>query len=355
MIDPLRILAIDIGSGTQDIFLFDSQQEVENSPQLVLPSPTSILARKVREATQRGVPIHLSGYLMGGGPVSWAIKEHLNKGFVVTAEPHAALTLHDDLDHVGEMGVRIGEGPVQGAEIIPMGDIQRELIDSILADVGIPAPSVWCVAVQDHGHQPKGSNRAFRFEHWKAFLDNGGSMEDSIYSVPPAYLTRMHSVLQQVPQGWVMDTGLAAIHGALCDPEAASRLEEGIMVVNLGNQHVLAALVLEDSIVGIFEHHTGALSSSRLSWWLERFRRGEVESGEVLADGGHGCAYRLGGALGGRFRWTVVTGPRRHMASTMGWRMAAPFGNMMLSGCFGLVRAYLRKKGVKWPIWRSDE
>ena len=34
----------------------------------------------------------------------------------------------------------------------------------------------------------------------------------------------------------------------------------------------------------------------------------------------------------------VVTGPNRAMAEGMG-RMAAPYGDMMLSGCFGLVEA----------------
>ena len=40
----VRILAVDVGTGTQDILLWDSSQEVENALQLVMPSPTVLAA-----------------------------------------------------------------------------------------------------------------------------------------------------------------------------------------------------------------------------------------------------------------------------------------------------------------------
>ena len=33
----MRILAVDVGTGTQDILLFDSEQELENSIKMVMP------------------------------------------------------------------------------------------------------------------------------------------------------------------------------------------------------------------------------------------------------------------------------------------------------------------------------
>jgi hypothetical protein len=33
----------------------------------------------------------------------------------------------------------------------------------------------------------------------------------------------------------------------------------------------------------------------------------------------------------------VVTGPRRSIAKPLGWYEAAPYGDMMLTGCFGLL------------------
>lgn len=343
------ILALDVGSGTQDLFLFDPAQVVENCLQMVLPSPTQVLAKKVRDATRRGAPIHLAGHLMGGGPVAWAIREHAKAGLPVTSEPNAALTLHDNLSHVEEMGIRITEAPPEGTEILLMGDVQRELLESVFEALGVPQPSVWCIAVQDHGHQPHGSNRAFRFQHWKNLLEQGGELSAALYRDPPPYMTRMLSVLRQVPNGLVMDTGMAAVHGAMCDHPVSSRLEEGVLVVNLGNQHTLAALVTRERVWGLFEHHTGALTSASLEQWMERFRRGAVECEEVMEDGGHGCAYHPQGLPRDGFRWTAVTGPRRELAAQLGWYMAAPLGNMMLSGCFGLVRAYMASLGRSWP------
>ena len=50
----MLILAADIGTGTQDILLFDSEKEVENSLLMVMPAPTQVTAEKVRKATREG-------------------------------------------------------------------------------------------------------------------------------------------------------------------------------------------------------------------------------------------------------------------------------------------------------------
>jgi uncharacterized protein (DUF1786 family) len=281
--------------------------------------------------------------------LSWAIRDHALAGFPVTAEPHAALTLHDNPDHVRKMGIVIQEKAPQDAMSVHLADIQRDLLEETLARFDMEPPDLWCVAVQDHGHQPHGSNRAFRFTHWSAFLSAGGDLVHTIHDDPPLYFTRMRSVLNQVPSGLVMDTGMAAVHGAMCDPWVRSRLERGVTVVNLGNQHTLAALVAGERIWGMFEHHTGALSTASLARWIQRFRRGELTSDEVLEDGGHGCAYHPGGLGTLGFDAVAVTGPQRAMARTLDWTLAAPCGNMMLSGCFGLVRAFLLTRGVAWP------
>ena len=63
----MLILAVDIGTGTQDILLFDSGREVENCLKMVMPSPTVQLAHAVRGATRRSQDVVLSGVLMGGG------------------------------------------------------------------------------------------------------------------------------------------------------------------------------------------------------------------------------------------------------------------------------------------------
>ena len=38
----MQILAIDVGTGTQDILLFDTEKEPENALKMVMPSPTAL-------------------------------------------------------------------------------------------------------------------------------------------------------------------------------------------------------------------------------------------------------------------------------------------------------------------------
>ena len=54
----MRILAIDVGTGTQDILLFDTDLQPENCFKLVVPSPTMMVARTVKMliAAPRPVP-----------------------------------------------------------------------------------------------------------------------------------------------------------------------------------------------------------------------------------------------------------------------------------------------------------
>ena len=74
----MLILAADIGTGTQDILLYDSEKEVENSLIMVMPAPTQVIAEKVRKTTREGKAIVLTGNIMGGGASAFAIMAHLN-------------------------------------------------------------------------------------------------------------------------------------------------------------------------------------------------------------------------------------------------------------------------------------
>jgi len=74
----MRILAVDMGTGTQDILLFDSAQPVENALQMIMPSATQIAARHIRAATSERHAVVLTGVTAGGGPCHWALEAHLN-------------------------------------------------------------------------------------------------------------------------------------------------------------------------------------------------------------------------------------------------------------------------------------
>ena len=45
----MRILAIDVGTGTQDMMIYDTEKELENSIKLVLPSPHLYISQQIRD------------------------------------------------------------------------------------------------------------------------------------------------------------------------------------------------------------------------------------------------------------------------------------------------------------------
>ena len=83
----MKILTVDIGTGTQDIFLYDSNLDLENGFKLVLPSPTMMVHRRLKQALHLRTPILLSGHQMGGGPSAWAIEEYARAGIPVYMTP----------------------------------------------------------------------------------------------------------------------------------------------------------------------------------------------------------------------------------------------------------------------------
>src|SRR5262245_33306235 len=173
----MRILCIDVGTGTQDILLFDSSVEIENCVQLVMPSPTQIIARQVHEATKTGHKLLLAGVTMGGGPGAWAVEDHIKAGLEVYATPDAARTFDDDLERVAEMGVQVvdaaqlaelwGQLGPDRATMLQMEDVNLPAVDASLIAFNEPAQyDALAIAVFDHGAAPPGySDRRFRFDY----------------------------------------------------------------------------------------------------------------------------------------------------------------------------------------------
>src|SRR5260370_38545833 len=102
--ERLRILAVDVGTGTQDILLFESDRAIENCLQLVMPSPTVIFAERIRRATAQQRPVLLGGHIMGGGPVGWAARDPAQAGDPWYATADAARPLDDDPTLVAAQG-----------------------------------------------------------------------------------------------------------------------------------------------------------------------------------------------------------------------------------------------------------
>jgi uncharacterized protein (DUF1786 family) len=339
-----RILAIDVGTGTQDILILEAGSVIENAVQLIMPSPTALLAERVQQATRDRVDLVLTGVTMGGGPDHWAVEAHLKAGLKVYATPDAARTFDDDLDRVAAMGIGIVDSPaMNGARRLELRDFYlAELMEALRAFGVSTVFDAVAVAVFDHGAAPPGvSDRRFRFDYLREQVDRGIGLEGFGFLVAeiPARMTRM----QAVAHNWtgaeplfLMDTGPAAILGALDDAVVAA--SDPLMVLNVGNFHTIAALLHERRIAGLFEHHTGELTRPKLEQYLDALAAGSLSNDQVFDDMGHG-ALELGVNASPPKR-LAVTGPRRRLlGSRLAPHLAVPHGDMMLAGCFGLLRA----------------
>jgi uncharacterized protein (DUF1786 family) len=345
----MRILAIDVGTGTQDILLFDSEQEIENASKMVMPSPTLVVARQIRAATERGQAILLDGVTMGGGPSHWAAMDHVRAGFAVHATPDAARTFDDDLEGVASMGITVVSEDeattLRGVERITLRDLWVDEARTALRAFGADDHfDALAVAVFDHGAAPPGySDRIFRFDYLAERVRHSADL--TVFAFPradvPPSLTRLHAVAASIDPAYpllVMDTAPAAVLGALEDPAVSGRAEA--IVANVGNFHCLAFHIVGGQIAGCFEHHTGELTLPQLEGLLERLAAGTLTNAEVFSTMGHG-ALILQDLPDSRPR-LAVTGPRRAMlrGSRLEPYFAVPHGDMMLAGCFGLLRAY---------------
>ena len=77
---------------------------------MVLPSPSQIYAAKVREVTELGRDLFISGEIVGGGALASALKKHVEKGLRVVISENAAYTIRNDLDEVRELGIEVIPG-----------------------------------------------------------------------------------------------------------------------------------------------------------------------------------------------------------------------------------------------------
>jgi uncharacterized protein (DUF1786 family) len=351
----MKILTVDIGTGTQDIFLYDSQLDLENGYKLVLPSPTMIVRGKLRQVTRRQQPVLLAGVMMGGGPSAWAVEAQLRAGLPVYALPDAARTINDDLEKIQAMGITlVSEDEARrlpdSVQRIELGDFDFPLIARTLAQFGLSLDQLAAVAVAvfDHGDAPRGtSDRRFRFDYLDRRIRQENRLSAFAYlreDIPPS-MTRLQAAGKsggELPAPLVvMDTAPAAVLGATLDPQVSS--QPRMLVANIGNFHTLAFRLGPTGIEGVFEHHTGEIDLHRLESLLRGLADGTLQNEEVYNQQGHGALIyshepfdldTTGISL-------TVTGPRRSLLKESSLRpyFAAPFGDMMISGCFGLLAA----------------
>ena len=356
----MKILTVDIGTGTQDIFLYDSNLDPENGFKLVLPSPTMMIHRHLKQTLPLRRPILLTGHQMGGGPSAWAIEEYARAGIPVYMTPSAATTLNDELEKVEALGIKIvseDEGRKLKVESLELKDFDFKLISKTFADYGVSLAdlSAIAVAVFDHGNAPAGvSDRQFRFDYLDERIRAKNSL--SSFAFPSTEIPKIMTRLQAIADSAggvdcplvVMDTAPAAVLGADFDPRVA--VKKNKIICNVGNFHTLAFRLGEKGIEGVFEHHTGEIDLPKLEGLIRKLADGSLKHEDVFDDMGHGALMYSDEVFefGKDDFDVVVTGPRRSMFNrqseienrkSLRPYFAVPFGDMMIAGCFGLLAA----------------
>lgn len=338
----MRILAIDVGTGTQDIMIYDTEKELENSIKLVLPSPHLFISQRIRETEN---DIYFTGEIMGGGKIKNTILEHMEKGYNVVMEPTCAKTIRDDIKQVESFGIKIADADedYDSYTKIALGDIDITKLSEFLLgyDLEFDFDKI-AIAVQDHGYNENMGDRDFRFEKIREKVSEPITpLEFGFIDEIPEYFTRMNAVRRQVEgEGievvpLVMDTKFASIAG-MCYDEVASKLNSFI-VIDIGNGHTTAASIENGKIQGVFEHHTSSLTGESLERYIKRLASGEITHEEVYNDHGHG-AHVLNPIS--ELEKVIVSGPKRELIekTNLDWHHAAPGGDVMMTGTVGLIK-----------------
>ena len=354
----MKILALDIGAGTEDVLLYDDRKKsIENCVKIVLPSPSQVFAAKVREATRLYKHLFVKEDIIGGGAFAFALRNHVEKGLRVIMTENAAYTIRNDLDEVRELGIEITqESPPNNfnGETLTIEEVNLTRLEAFLYDFNetLSNVDVVALAVQDHGVFPKGtSNRRFRIQKMKELLERNPRPESLAFwedEVPSCFL-RMKSAAQasrrQLPKAkvLVMDTSPAAILGCLKDP--AVKEVDSVLAINVGNGHTMAAIIVGGRIAGLMEHHTRLLNPQKIKQILIDFADGKLSDKEVFEDNGHGLFFLAEPPGFTSIEKVVATGPNRgFLAETkLAVYFAAPAGDVMMTGPMGLVEATKRK------------
>ncbi|MBW9222557.1 hypothetical protein KKP97_05880 [Methanothermococcus sp. SCGC AD-155-C09] len=333
----MDLLLIDIGKGTQDILYIDykKRDNIENAIKLILPSPTSIIADKIKNI--KG-DLRIDGRIMGGGPVNRAISEHIKKGYRVEITKVASRTIRDDLEEVSKRGIILRD-KIENPNII-FEDLNFNVFKNIFSEIGREfKPDFVAVACQDHGFIKGQSDRITRFKYFQEQLKKTKNPYGYILSNTKecTIFSRFKSILDTLRDnnynGFVMDSKIASICGIL-DYAKEEGIEEFIGL-DIGNGHTLGVSIKNNEIKGIFEHHTRLLNPEKLKYIVNKLADGTLTNREIYEDNGHGAVVMESIDP----QEILIAGPNRRLFKKYG-RYAYPGGDVMISGCIGLLRAF---------------
>lgn len=331
----MSCLALDIGAGTQDALIYIPGEHLENSVKLIYPSPSKIFYSKIKKLN---CDLFVAGETMGGGFVTKAFKEHIDKGYNVFLSKSAAQTVKDDPEKVKKIGFNIFEN-IENPNL-ELSDLNLDLFENLRCKAEYSDFEKIFVAVQDHGYIKNQSDRITRMEFLKGFL--GGNLIKAFFdnnTVIPEGFNRFKSIQKQLScAGYndfvITDTGIAAALGALYNIK-----ERPAITIDAGNGHTFGALVYEDfKIASFFEHHTSMLNPQKIKNLLTEMQNARLSFELVYNDGGHGAQTLVDKTFDSVP--IIVTGPRSHELfniSSDDVTFATPAGDTMITGPVGLL------------------
>jgi uncharacterized protein (DUF1786 family) len=353
-----RFLMIDIGAGTMDILVYDTETELHYKA--VVKSPVPHLAEKAAAIAGNLLVV---GSEMGGGPITQVLIERARQAKVVMSLS-ASATLNHDVQKVKSWGINVVDDDradrLSGKQeygLITLSDIEPGRIEQIIKSFGVPyAFNAVAICAQDHGVPGPGvSHLDFRHNMFTASLNENPYPHTLLYASDqvPDTMNRLKSIASaagQLPvdEVYVMDSGMAAILGASLDDRC--RNKKRFLVLDIATSHTVGAAMAGNELAGFFEYHTQDITVERLENLLRDLADGRLSHEQILAEGGHGAFLRQ--AVGFNTIETIVaTGPKRKMLadSQLPIEFGAPWGDNMMTGTVGLMEALRRHKELE-PI-----
>ncbi len=354
-----KILAIDIGKGTEDIFYFEPNKRLENCIQIIRPSRAQQLRRNLDSQLITNSNILVDGTIMGGEPWNsplYKIAAIPNRNVIMT--PTAAYSLRYNLDQVKSHGIKIQNNlPDKNSSYyrITTSDIDFRWYEQVFSGLDIDIfhdCDVVLIACQEHGYDKDGgSAREFRMRKLyqnhleeSPFLTNLMFTQDEIPDFAWRFQSNADLAKEFFPNSKIllMDSSPSVILGTILD----STCPDGIKtVINIGNGHTLVMVLNSQwEILAIWEHHTGNLIRNGLDVYLDTLFSNKLTNEFVLQHGGHGYYQRARIIPEEAKDQIVVVGPNRDLLSNSKFKksihFAHPLGSMMLSGPAGLLKTY---------------
>jgi uncharacterized protein (DUF1786 family) len=356
----MKLLTFDIGTGTKDILLYDSERKLENCLKMVVPSPTVVNSAVLDEINE---DIYLDGEIVGGGPLVHSAMRVKKRGHKVGFSPRAANAVKNDNFRVQEMGFHVGENP--GWRTLTLDEHHLDTYFKFFELFGERREQLdgLGLCVQDHGKAGAGeTDRTFRFNTFIEHLDRNPTLDVFTYTAEnlPPYFMRMQAGVDAFKAACpgkkivVMDTCIAAMRGCL----AYKPTRGPAMVLNCGNSHSMAGIIVDNRIVALFEHHTKFLKKDpqKYVYYLTGLADGTIDPQEVFDDEGEGAIVREKVGIENITDF-LYTGPRRGLLDGLNFpfrckpEIAVPGGDMMMTGPVGVVDGYRKVFGLDLPLY----